>query len=120
MPMPIEITVRLEAEGLVGTDKDGKDVPVGILRDGKPMLLLRHWEDEQENCEHCGGLMTIGACDDEDNRCGRCDKSHLECEGCNRRDAEVCSGCEENWCEECWGDTLHAEDCTNAKPKEQE
>lgn len=111
MPLPKQIKAVLGPEGLVGTTRDGTTIPIGVMRDGQPVLLLRHFEDERESCDHCGGLFCIGASDDDDERCGRCNKSHRECQGCDRMDAETCIHCDCDWCEDCWRISAHTDDC---------
>ncbi len=76
--------------------------------------------DPEDDCEDCGEPK-VPQCvhcaspnldlDDEDRHCFDCEKSQLECEGCNRFDAEVCIECEENWCSDCWVTQAHGEFC---------
>jgi len=108
MPLAREIVINMTPEGLVGTEEDGTKIPIGILQDGKPILRFRVFEDERENCEHCGGLFCIG---EDDDRCLRCAKSHNECQGCLRNDAETCIECDYDWCEDCWESRLHRDEC---------
>lgn len=120
MPHPKRMIVKYSPEGLVGVPVAGhhkKEVPIGIMVDDQPMLLLRFFEDERESCDHCGALFAIGDSGDDDERCGRCNKSHRECQGCDRSDAETCIHCDTDWCETCWTSSAHLEDCEVTRKK---
>jgi len=52
MPLAERLVVTLGPEGLVGTKRDGTTIPIGVMRDGQPELLLRDYEDERESCDH--------------------------------------------------------------------
>lgn len=115
MPLPTRIVLQRRPEGMVGVCPDGREVPVGILRGDDCILLLRQYEDEREHCEHCDGLFCIDTSADSDDRCGRCNKSHRECNGCDRTDTETCIHCDSNWCTACWNVDAHTGDCEGAR-----
>ena len=105
------ITITQDEHGLWGSSGDEERFPVGVLVDAKPVLLVKYWEDDEEHCAHCDGVYCLNNEDGtDDQRCGRCHKSHRDCEKCDRFDAEVCIECDAILCSACWTDHLNDDD----------
>jgi len=110
--MPKKYVVVAMPEGLFCVAPSGERVPLGTTdADDNAVILVPEDPDDRTVCDHCSALFSIGNEGDNDDRCGRCKKSHRECGGCDRMDAEACIHCGWDWCEACWTEDGHVKSC---------